>query len=743
MHVLNIRNLKGISSWSSSAALHATIGGVPDGTVSAEQLLLLQSRLERLCVPPHLAKAVVGRRSPDASPPTAGELAVDLAGELQYLCGEFHGTHRAWPLPSQGVWKAVLECCELASAEACLRASIEILNTLLLGANPDIAAAYSMLLATAGEVCSVSSPGLVVSAARDRRIPVFRLGPDFAFSLAPDQVLQLGEGIHQRRLHPWGTMTDRTGYLAGHLANDKAFVKSLWAQYGIPVAAGRIVTDAEDAVQAAAALGGSVVVKAVDADCGSGMTIRPSSPEAISAAFHKAKAASTSGTVLLERYLPGTWHRLLYIDQRLVAALRRTPASVVGDGEHTIRELVELANRNARRGPDDRWPLRFLSLDETELEVLAESGVTPDTVVPCGERIDLRITASAAAGAESFDVTDDVHPETRELALDAVRLLGLDIAGLDLVATDIRRPLREQQGGFLEINEQPAIFIHAAPLCSPPRPVGEAIIESLFPGGRTGRVPLVAIVGGQLADQTAVSLATSLAGQGRVVGLSTPTRTQLGSRNITPPNTTLPDRLEILLRHPRTEMAIVSASLRELLDSGLGADHCSVVVLVDGLPNIKDVETAQDVDRFIGRLLAVADRSVVNIQDSTWKPWIATGSPDVCLVGTDAAQPSLGEHLAAGGIAAILDPEWIVIQTGGRQTQFFPAARARDNHRVSRTGALAHALATAARVSLIRALGTVAGETETYERPHRTKRISADAASRTKSPRNGVLLPKP
>ncbi len=710
MRVLSVRNLKGISAWSAAAALHAVIGDVPEGTVCPGCVRRLEYQLERLCVPPYLARTAAGRRSRPRPLQTAGDLAVNLAGELQYLCGEFHGVRHAHRTTSPRVWNAVLECREFALADACLRTAIDVVSTLLIGNDFDLADTYRTLLATAEEVCPMSSPGLVVAAARDRGIPVFRLGPDNAFCLSPDEVLQLGEGIHQRRLHPWGTMTDRTGYLAGHLANDKAFVKALWAQYGIPVPEGRTVSDEAGAIQAAAALGGPVVVKAVDADCGHGLTLRPSSPDAVSAAFTRAQAASTSGKVIVERYLPGAWHRLLVVDQRLVAALRREPAGIFGDGRHTIRELIERSNRDVRRGPDDRWPLRFLCLEETEMENLAAAGVTPDSILPAGKRMPLRVTATASAGAESFDVTDRVHPETRGLALDAVKLLGLDIAGLDLIATDISRPLREQQGGFLEINEQPAIFVHAAPLCSPPRPVGEAIIESLFPCGSTGRVPLVVIIGRHLAHQAAASLAQALACTGRIVGLSTPERTQLDDRTVTPLSAALPDRLELLLRHPRTELAVVSATLPDVLHSGLGTDRCTVLVLAEGIGgNPEDDLARHELERLVRRLLGAARHSVVNIGDPTWQPCVAIGAPEICLVGPHDEESGIGEHLTAGGTAALFEPDGVVIQAGGNQPQFYPmgdwtkGCEGPDDR-------LAHALATAACVSLTRSSGTIGSE---------------------------------
>jgi len=410
--------------------------------------------------------------------------------------------------------------------------------------------------------------------------------------------------------------------------------------------------------------------------------------------------------------LPGTWHRLLIVDQRLVAALRREPASVIGDGRQTIRELVASANRDHRRGPDHRWPLRYLSLEETELENLAAAGLTPDSVLPPGGRAALRQTAAAASGAESIDVTERLHPETQELALEAVRLLGLDIAGVDLIAEDISRPLFEQRGGFLEINEQPAIFLHAAPLCSPPRPVGEAIVESLFPAGHNGRIPLVIVIGSQVADRVAELLADTLASNGRAVGLSTPQATRLDARILKPASAALPDRLHLLLRHPRTEVAVVSATLGDILQAGLGTDHCTVLVLVDGRHESTDnsqAESHHEIDQLLRRLLTAAQRCVMNAAASISWNGSTIGSPDVCLVASQADHPRVCEHLTAGGAAAILEPDGMVMQAGGLQTQFYPA----EDWPVESEGAdcrLSHALVTAAWVSLIRTLGTSGGE---------------------------------
>ncbi len=712
MRVLKTRRLKGVSAWSNGAALCAVIGDLPGRMVDAERVLCLARQLQRLRVPPLLAQAAADRRNGCPAPCDPGDLVVALAVELQFLCGEFHVVRPPLRTAAPDVCNIVLECRDFALAESCLCAAVASVNALLSGDEPALTETYAALLAIADENSPVSSPGLVVSTAIDRGIPVFRLGPDQEFCLLPDEVLQFGEGIHQKRLHPWGTITDKTGFLAGHLANDKAFVKALWSQYGIPVPEGRVVTDESGARLAAAALGGPLIVKPVDADCGRGLTLKPATPEALSAAFSRAQSASASGKVVVERYVSGAWHRLLVVNQRLVAALRREPASVVGDGRHTIRELVAITNRDSRRGPDHRWPLRFLALDEIEQQNLAAAGLTPDSVLPAGARAFLRETASAVSGAESFDVTDVVHPETAKLALDAVGLVGLDIAGLDLITGDISQPLAAQEGAFLEINEQPGIFMHAAPLCSPPRPVGEAIVESLFPGSQNGRVPLVVVIGRQVADCVAQMVVETLASTGRVVGLSTPQTTRLDDRIVTPAGPELPDRLSVLLRHPRTEAAVVSASLDDILHSGLGTDRCTVLVLAEGLPASAangQTESRGEVDRLLERLFDAATRCVVNAADPRWQNASLTRGPKVCLVASQADHPGVCQHLAGGGSVAIVEPVGMIMQAASMQTQYFPCASWPDEP--ARTDMrLAFAIATATYVWLARSVGTAGGE---------------------------------
>ena len=711
MRILNVRHLNGISAWFEKAAVWAVVGNLPDGSIDDDRLLSLACELQGLCLPPYLAQVATGSRKDCQIPRDPAELVVDLAGKFQFLCGEFHGARLVRPA-SAGARTVVLECRAFALAEACLRASVATVNALFSGREPALSEKYTELLALAEQFSTASLPGLVISTALDRGIPVVRLGPDHAFNLSPDEVLQLGEGVHQKRLHPWGTMTDRTGFVAGHLANDKAFVKTLWSQYGIPVPEGSVVTDECGAQRAAETMGGPIVIKPVDAESGRGLTLRPATPQAVSAAFFHAQAASASGQVLVERFVAGAWHRLLVINQRLVAAVRREPASIVGDGRHTIRELVALANRDRLRGPDHRWPLRFLSLDETELENLAAAGLGGESVLPSGARAFLRQTASAASGAESFDVTEHVHPETARLAVEAAGLVGLDIAGLDLLCGDIRQPLSQQQGAFLEINEQPGIYMHAAPLCSPPRPVGEAIVESLFPGGRDGRVPLVVVVGRGLADSVAEFLASLLASAGRVIGLSTPEATRLDEWSVLPGSPDIPERLSVLMRHPRTEAVVVSAPLEDIVQSGLGTDRCTVLVLVGGPADCTgngQAELRDDADRLLERLLRSASRTVVNISDSFWQKSELTCRRDVCLVARQEDLPSLSEHVSAGGTAAVLETGGMSLQTGGAPPQFFPAEYEDESREALDTG-LAGAIAMATYVSFTRIVGTAGGE---------------------------------
>jgi cyanophycin synthetase len=495
----------------------------------------------------------------------------ELAGFLQLVSGDFHGARRAEPTDEAGAWDLALVCEEFPHGEACLREALALTEYLQSGEAFDLPAIVQRLVDVADETCLGGTIGPMLAAAKARGIPMTRLD-DFA-------LVQLGEGVHQHRIKP--ATTDQTGWIAEQVSCDKAYVKTLWSRAGVPIAEGRVVHDEEQAVATALELGWPIAVKPTDADYSIGVTLQIRSMDDLRAAYRKARDRSKGGQVLVERNLIGLWHRLLVVNDELVAAARREPPSVIGDGQQTIAKLVEAANRDPRRGPNYRWPMQYLVLDEVAREFLADRGLGPESVPPAGEAVVLRKLAFSEYGAVTRDVLDIIHPSTCDHARDAVRLVGLDMAGLDVIATDLSVPLPEQGGGFLEVNATPMITLHVAPICQSPRPVGEAIVQSLFPSPSDGRIPLVVVLGTGTAEDAGRMIAERLRAAGKQVAVSTPSGTAWLDRQLFPTGPTPADRLRAMTFYPRTEAAVLVAGLDEVATHGLGTDRTHVLVIAD------------------------------------------------------------------------------------------------------------------------------------------------------------------
>ncbi len=414
---------------------------------------------------------------------------------------------------------------------------------------------------------------------------------------------------------------------------------------------------------AAEAIGWPVVVKPSDSDWGLGVSMQLKTPNQVREAYRKARTLSEQ--VIVERNLQGLWHRLLIVDDRLIAALRREVASVEGDGRHTVSELVKLTNQDPRRGPDSRWPLHWMVLGELELAYLEATGFAPDSIPALGQEIVLRPIAHTDAGSTSQDVTAQVHPETRDLARDAVRVVGLDVAGIDMVAADISRPLGEQGGGFLEINAFPALFLHLEPISIPPHPIDETIIESLFPTPADGRVPLFVALGEGLADRVVDLTARRLERDGLHAASSNPRVTQFDGRPLGPKSARPAERLHTMTLHPRTEAAALSVPWADIIREGLGTDRCDVLVLANGpKPSDLDGGDHDGLERLIRQLEAMARRIVINLDDPIWADFPIDCGHVTVLVASDPDEPRLVTHLARGYSAAFLRGSEILFLTG-------------------------------------------------------------------------------
>jgi cyanophycin synthetase len=431
-----------------------------------------------------------------------------------------------------------------------------------------------------------------VRAAEARDIPVLRIA---------GRLLQLGHGRHQQRVS--GTETTRTNILSNDLAANKDYARRLFRAVGLPVPTYERVYRARDAVAAARRIGFPVVLKPNDSNMGIGVSVGLRTADEVRDAFRRAREVARS--VIVEEFVSGADYRLLVIDGRLEAATKRIPAHVIGDGVSTIEELVRLTNLDPRRGGGHRGQWTRIELDDQSERRLTERGYDRGSVPRDGEAVYLRYIANASAGGTGVDVTDQVHPENRDIAERAARTIGLDVAGVDLLVPDITQPLRAQGGVICEINSRPGIRKHLWPAEGQPRDVVGAILDMLFPPGSRSRIPIAVVTG--LGDRARVArlLVDLLAADGRSVGLATPDGVFIDGRRADGGGLDGPSATRLLLLDPAVELAVVDLSPSEVSRHGLGydwADACAIV-------NDRSVESPDLVEAL--RLVVSSSRSHV------------------------------------------------------------------------------------------------------------------------------------
>ena len=503
-----------------------------------------------------------------------GQVALALQSQARPPATTFlHVTNAGEP----GLFRIVLEAHDPVLAEACLREAAEILDGGLTGDLPDLTPAIDRLTTLADDVCVGPGTMLIVRAAAARGIPWRRLGRE--------SMVQFGQGICQRRI--WTAVTDRTSSIAEGIAVSKQLTKDVLAAAGVPVPLGRVVSSAAEAWETAQAVGMPVVVKPADGNHGRGVFLNLSCREEIERAF---PVASSEGrreqTVVVEQFVPGVEHRLLVVGDRMVACAKGEHIYVTGDGHRTIAELIDLQiNSDPRRGRSAAMPNKTVDLDATVLAQLDQEGVTPETVPADGRRVLVR-----QIGTHGLDVTASVHPEMAATAVRAARAVGLDIAGIDLVARDIDRPPREQGAAVCEVNAGPQLMIHARPSQGPGQPVGEAVVDLLFSTAAPGRIPIVVILGaGPVADHgsgatasatlTASILSRILLAAGRTPGLTCGTGKWLADWQCSAEPNVTADAARDLLVSPDIDTAVCELDWRSLAARGFPFDRCDVLVI--------------------------------------------------------------------------------------------------------------------------------------------------------------------
>jgi cyanophycin synthetase len=492
------------------------------------------------------------------------------------------------------------------------------------------------------------STASLVKAAEQRGIPWLRLNDQ--------SLVQLGHGRYQQRIQ--ATVTGRTPHIAVELASDKEETNKILATLGLPVPRQELVQSEGQAVRAARRIGFPVVTKPYNGNHGRGISIRLTTDAEVAQGFLAAREHSRS--VIVETFLEGDDHRLLVVNGELVAATRRTPGHVTGDGVHTVAELVDIVNQDPRRGVGHEKVLTRLELDAQAARMLERAGLTAESVPADGQAVYLRSTANLSTGGTATDVTDVIHPDNREMAERAVRAIGLDVGGVDFLTTDITQSYRKIGGGICEVNAAPGFRMHVAPSDGAPRDVAGPVIDMLFPAGAPSRVPIAAVTGTNGKTTTARMLAHITKMAGYTPGLTTTDGVYIDGHRTVQGDMTGPVSARMVLADPQIDIAVLETARGGLLRAGMGVSEVNVGAVVNvqadhlGLKGIDTLEQLAEVKRIVVEV--ATDCAVLNADDPLVLRMSGyTEAKNICYVTMNPQHVLVREHIRAGGRACALE----------------------------------------------------------------------------------------
>jgi cyanophycin synthetase len=551
----------------------------------------------------------------------------------------------------------------------------------------DVQGAIDDLIRTANRVAFGPSTQAIVDEAIARDIPWLRLDEH--------SLVQLGQGVYQKRIR--ATMTSHTPVIGTDIASDKALTARLLMAAGLPVPGTTVVRSLDDATRTAHRIGYPVADKPLAGNHGRGVGLNIVNDTELAAAFEVARDASRRGDVVVERFVDGADHRLLVIGGRLVAAARRVPAHVVGDGAHTIAELVEAENADPRRGIGHEKVLTRIRLDDRAAEVVARQGFSLDDVPPRGTVVTLALTANMSTGGIAEDVTEQIHPDNVEIAELAAEVVGLDVAGIDLVAPDITRSVHDAGGAIVEVNAAPGFRMHTHPTVGEPQYVAKPLVDLLFPPGTPSRIPIVAVTGTNGKTTTTRMITHVFRRAGRNVGMTSTDGIAIGDKLIIPGDSSGPRSARMVLQNPRVDMAIFEVARGGILREGLGYERNDVAVVLNvaadhlGLRGIDTLDELARVKQVVVEAVPRNGYAVLNADDPRVLAMRKACSGDVVLFTMEPDNEAVETHIRRGGRAIVLDQdgdiERIVYRHGGRaqsvvRTDALPATfggRARMN----------------------------------------------------------------
>jgi cyanophycin synthetase len=594
-----------------------------------------------------------------------GHILEHVTLELQNLAGMPGGFGKARETSTRGVYRVIVRAWHEKVTHAALYAARDLVMAAIQDEPFDVEDTVSDLRRLIGRHCLGPSTACIVDAADDRDIPTIRL--------SEDNLVQIGYGARQRRI--WTAETDRTSAIAEGISRDKDLTKTLLEACGVPVPQGRAVDSADDAWTAAESIGVPVVVKPCDGNHGRGVFTNLRTREEIATAY--GIAADEGSGVIVERFISGNEHRLLVVGGKLVAAARGMAASIVGDGTSTVRELIQSQlNSDPRRGRTEDHPLNLVHLDSAARLEIARQGFDADSIPPAGTHVLIQRNGNVA-----FDVTDIVHPSVAAHVELAARVVGLDIAGVDLVADDISRPLAEQGGAVVEVNAGPGLLMHLKPAEGLPRPVGRAIIDHLLPDGETGRIPLVGVTGARGKTTVARMVARLLHLSGARVGLACSQGLFFDRREVGAHDAANWTEARRILVNRAIDAAVIENGARAILTEGLAYDRCQVGIVTHLDPSLTLPDLSMDTPEQLASVFRTqvdvvlpGGCAVLNAAEPLIAEMGRLCDGEVIYFAANADLDVITAHRAAGHRAVVVEGGQVVLATGSESLALTPLA---------------------------------------------------------------------
>lgn len=538
----------------------------------------------------------------------------------------------------------------------------------------DFQAELERFILTAERVAFGPSTQALLDEAASRDIPFLRLN-DYS-------LVQLGQGVWQQRVR--ATMTSKTASLAVDVAGDKELTSRLLAAAGLPVPRSVAVRTVDGAVTAAWRVGWPVVVKPLDGNHGRGVHLDLRDEEAVRAAFDAARDEARRGVVLVETFVSGNDYRVLVVGGHMVAVAERVPAHVVGDGEHTVAELVAETNADPRRGLGHEKVLTRIRVNQAAVDLVGSQGFGMGDVPPEGTMVKLTLTGNMSTGGISIDRTDEAHPDNVEIAEEAARVVGLDVAGIDFIAPDIAEAVRERGGAIVEVNAAPGFRMHTHPTVGEPQYVAKPVLDLLFPPGSPSRIPIIAVTGTNGKTTTARMIAHVFKGMGRKVGLTTTDGILIDERLVLTADASGPRSARMVLQNPRVDFAVFEVARGGILREGLGYERNDVGVVLNvtgdhlGLRGIDTLKQLAAVKQVVVEAVPKDGHGVLNADDPLVAAMRRHCSGDIVYFSMQPGNELVETHCRRGGRALVLEDgrlgEGIVLRQGRRSMLVAPVS---------------------------------------------------------------------